>query len=60
MGSTLYVFDKESYQLKNRLDYLYPSNIHGIVLGINNKNLAIFGAKSICICDIVKEKEIIT
>jgi len=57
MGSILYIFEKDSYQLINSLDCLYPNNIHGIVLGPNNK-LAIFGAKSICICNILKEKEI--
>lgn len=55
MGSALYIFDKDSYELKSKLDCLYPNNIHGIIVGPNNK-LAIFGAKSICICDMVKEE----
>jgi len=55
MGPTLYIFNKDSYELKSKLDCLYPSNIHGILVGPNNK-LVIFGAKSICICSIVKEE----
>ncbi|XP_019886764.2 WD repeat-containing protein 6 [Ooceraea biroi] len=58
MGSILYIYEKDSYQLKSNLDCLYPNNIHGIVLGPNNK-LAVFGAKSICVCSILKEEEII-
>ncbi|XP_014467979.1 PREDICTED: WD repeat-containing protein 6 isoform X2 [Dinoponera quadriceps] len=59
MGSTLYVYDKNSYQLRSKLNCLYPSNIHGIVVGPNNI-LAVFGAKSIFICDIIKQKEAVT
>lgn len=59
MGSMLYVFDRNSYELKSKLNCLYPSNIHGIVVGPNNA-LAIFGAKSLCICDIIKQEEIVT
>ncbi|XP_032663397.1 WD repeat-containing protein 6 isoform X2 [Odontomachus brunneus] len=59
MGSMLYVFDTNSYQLKSKLNCLYPSNIHGIVVGPNNI-LAVFGAKSIYICDIIKQEEVIT
>lgn len=55
----LYVFDRNSYELKSKLNCLYPSNIHGIVVGPNNA-LAIFGAKSLCICDIIKQEEIVT
>lgn len=57
MGPTLYIFEKESYRLKNSLDCLYPNNIHGIVLGPDNK-LVVFGAKSICICNILEKEEI--
>lgn len=55
----LYVFGTDSYQLKSKFNCLYPSNIHEIVVGPNNI-LAVFGAKSICICDIIKQEEIIT
>ncbi|XP_011143279.1 WD repeat-containing protein 6 isoform X2 [Harpegnathos saltator] len=59
MGSTLYVFDRDSYQLQSKLNCLYPSNIHGIVVGPNNI-LAVFGAKSICVCDVIKQEEVVT
>lgn len=49
MGPNLYVF--RHCKLEQKLDCLYPSNIHGIVVGANNK-LAVFGAKSICIYNI--------
>ncbi|XP_039303311.1 WD repeat-containing protein 6 isoform X2 [Solenopsis invicta] len=49
MGSTLYIY--KHCKFEDKLDCLYPNNIHGIVVGANNK-LAVFGAKSICICDI--------
>ncbi|KAL6261293.1 hypothetical protein P5V15_008815 [Pogonomyrmex californicus] len=52
MGPILHVF-KHS-KLEYKLDCLYPNNIHGIVVGANKK-LAVFGAKSICICNIVEE-----
>ncbi|KAM0729073.1 tRNA (34-2'-O)-methyltransferase regulator WDR6 [Formica fusca] len=59
MGPTLYVFQRskfdENYELRDKLDCLYPNNIHGIVMGPNNK-LAVFGAKSICICDIINQR----
>ncbi|XP_029178864.1 WD repeat-containing protein 6 isoform X1 [Nylanderia fulva] len=63
MGPTLWVFEHskfcENYELKEKLDCLYPNNIHGIVVGPNNK-LAVFGAKSICICNIVNQRGEIT
>ncbi|KYN30635.1 WD repeat-containing protein 6 [Trachymyrmex septentrionalis] len=51
MGPTLYVFRDCKFECK--LDCLYPSNIHGIVVGTDNI-LAVFGAKSICICKLVE------
>lgn len=51
MGPTLYLFKHCKFERK--LDCLYPSNIHGIVAGADNK-LAVFGAKSVCICEIVE------
>ncbi|XP_072762395.1 tRNA (34-2'-O)-methyltransferase regulator WDR6-like [Anoplolepis gracilipes] len=60
MGPTLYFFQlskyDENYNLREKLDCLYPNNIHGIVVGPNNK-LAVFGAKSICICNIINQEE---
>lgn len=59
MGPTLYIFQHskfgENYELRDKLDCLYPNNIHGIVVGPNNK-LAVFGANSICICDIINQR----
>ncbi|XP_012532224.1 WD repeat-containing protein 6 isoform X2 [Monomorium pharaonis] len=51
MGSILYVY--KHCKFKRKLNCLYPNNIHGIVVGANNK-LAVYGARSICICDIVE------
>ncbi|KAL0127151.1 hypothetical protein PUN28_005435 [Cardiocondyla obscurior] len=51
MGSLLYLYRYGKFECE--LDCLYPNNIHGIVAGENNV-LAVFGAKSICICNIVK------
>jgi len=55
MGPTIYVFKHCKFEYK--LDCLYQSNIHGIVVGTNNK-LAIFGAKSICICKLEIEYDL--
>lgn len=51
MGPTLYLF--RHCKFEHKLDCLYPTNVHGIVAGADNK-LAVFGAKSICICKIVE------
>ncbi|XP_071571195.1 tRNA (34-2'-O)-methyltransferase regulator WDR6-like isoform X1 [Temnothorax nylanderi] len=51
MGSMLYLY--KDCKFERKLDCLYPSNIHGIVVGINNE-LAVFGARSICVCNIVE------
>ncbi|XP_053970887.1 WD repeat-containing protein 6 [Hylaeus volcanicus] len=59
IGSTLHIFDGDTHKLEEKINCLYPYNIHGIVEGPNN-NLAVFGANFLCFYNIYKKHEALT
>lgn len=59
MGCVLYIFNGNTYKLEEKINSLYPYNIHGIIEGPDNK-LTVFGENLFCTYKIYLKQETLT